>query len=319
MVQSRINNVQTVLVRNPNYWDKPRPYVDKLIIRNINDAVARTNAFQAGEGDLMVTNNATDYAYAKANKLTRNRILQKGSIGIGFNPLIKGLEDIRIRKALSEVIDRTQITDRAMNLPGTESQGLFQPGQKWYNPAAKAPAYDLEDAKKLVQSYLDEKGLKSLTFKYLYSSGLPVQEAQATLLKAQWEKIPGINIDIAPVLVTQLTLNNVNKTFQLALYPAYGSAPEFFFYNQFSSGGTGQLSYSSPAVDAQLDITRNSTDPKRSLQAYKDVQPLILKDLPYVPMRAISFEQEIHNPAVRGMKAFNDAAIRSDLLWLKKK
>jgi multidrug resistance efflux pump len=33
-----------VLERNPNYWDKPKPYLDKVIVRFIPDAVARAAA-----------------------------------------------------------------------------------------------------------------------------------------------------------------------------------------------------------------------------------------------------------------------------------
>jgi peptide/nickel transport system substrate-binding protein len=320
MVQSRINNVQTVLVRNPTYWDKPRPYVDKIIQRNIIDPTARTNTFQAGEADLMVTNNAADYTYAKVNKLPRNRILQKGSIGVGFNPLVKGLDDLRIRQALAMTVNRTQIAEKALNLPGTESYGLFQPNQKWYNPAAKFPAYDLEKAKSLVQSYLDERGLKGLTFRWLFTAGVAAQEAQGTLFKAQWEKIPGINIELVPASVAQQTLANSTKTFQLSSYAVYGSAPEFFFYNTFATtGSTNGLSYSNPTVDSLLDITRNSTDPQVVLKAYKDLQIPLVKDLPFLPTRAISFEQEVKNPLVRGYKAFHDAGLRSDLVWLKRK
>jgi len=37
------------LARNPNYWDKPKPYLDGLILRIIPDAAARAAAFEAGE------------------------------------------------------------------------------------------------------------------------------------------------------------------------------------------------------------------------------------------------------------------------------
>ncbi len=41
-----------ILDRNPDYWDKPKPYLDRLVIRFIADKGARSAAFETGELDL---------------------------------------------------------------------------------------------------------------------------------------------------------------------------------------------------------------------------------------------------------------------------
>lgn len=41
-----------VFERNADYWDAPRPYLDKLIVRFIPDASARAIAIETGEIDL---------------------------------------------------------------------------------------------------------------------------------------------------------------------------------------------------------------------------------------------------------------------------
>nr|WED70254.1 ABC transporter substrate-binding protein [Pectobacterium colocasium] len=38
--------------RNPNYWDSPKPYVDKLVVKIIPDAATRTIALETGALDL---------------------------------------------------------------------------------------------------------------------------------------------------------------------------------------------------------------------------------------------------------------------------
>jgi peptide/nickel transport system substrate-binding protein len=40
------------LVRNPDYWDKPKPYLDKIFVRFIPDPAARALAFETGAADL---------------------------------------------------------------------------------------------------------------------------------------------------------------------------------------------------------------------------------------------------------------------------
>src|SRR5207302_664879 len=41
-----------VVVRNPNYCDKPRPYIDQITFRPITDETQRINTFCAGQADL---------------------------------------------------------------------------------------------------------------------------------------------------------------------------------------------------------------------------------------------------------------------------
>ncbi|MFM9616221.1 ABC transporter substrate-binding protein, partial [Streptomyces niveiscabiei] len=41
-----------VYERNPTYWDKPKPYIDRLVVKFIPDAAARAVAFEAGTVDL---------------------------------------------------------------------------------------------------------------------------------------------------------------------------------------------------------------------------------------------------------------------------
>ena len=53
LLQSWSRDNQMVLVRNPYYWNAPRPYLDSLVFRVMSDpAQQRENALKAGTGDL---------------------------------------------------------------------------------------------------------------------------------------------------------------------------------------------------------------------------------------------------------------------------
>ncbi|MFX8466397.1 ABC transporter substrate-binding protein, partial [Acinetobacter baumannii] len=41
-----------ILERNPNYWDKGKPYLDRIVVRFNSDLAARSAAFETGEYDL---------------------------------------------------------------------------------------------------------------------------------------------------------------------------------------------------------------------------------------------------------------------------
>jgi 4-phytase/acid phosphatase/peptide/nickel transport system substrate-binding protein len=42
-----------VLERNPNYWNKGRPYLDRVVMRPLPDSQARFASLEAGESDLI--------------------------------------------------------------------------------------------------------------------------------------------------------------------------------------------------------------------------------------------------------------------------
>ena len=63
-LQSFTPGQRSVLVRNPDYWRDPYPYVDQLEIISIDDADARLNALTAGQIDIALN---LPYAVAKAN------------------------------------------------------------------------------------------------------------------------------------------------------------------------------------------------------------------------------------------------------------
>ncbi|MFX5586939.1 ABC transporter substrate-binding protein, partial [Acinetobacter baumannii] len=44
-----------LFVRNPNYWDAPKPYVDRLVLKVVLDPAARAAALEAGEVDIGAT------------------------------------------------------------------------------------------------------------------------------------------------------------------------------------------------------------------------------------------------------------------------
>ena len=60
--QSFTPGQQSVFVRNPNYWQTGKPYLDKLKMVSIPDQTARLNALLGGEIDAM---ESIDYAQAK--------------------------------------------------------------------------------------------------------------------------------------------------------------------------------------------------------------------------------------------------------------
>src|SRR5919201_1712151 len=136
-------------VRNPNYYQAGKPYLDKLIFRIIPDQVAIANALRAGEIDtswfLDVTQTDT---YRHINGYTF-----VGSVGPNIeqallnlkNPIFK---DVRVRQALEYGINRPAMVKdvwkgTAILMASDQPPTLFS-----YNPDVKtAPVDQAKDGK----------------------------------------------------------------------------------------------------------------------------------------------------------------------------
>src|SRR5262249_7833044 len=151
---------------NPTYYDKPRPYIDTIIQKEVADPAQKVNAFQAGQGDITILDNtkqnqdmaksigATLYAYAPAG----------GGIVVALNQATPALSDIRIRKALVLSMDPKDLNEKATGGVGQVVDTFFVKGTPMYNPKVRQESNDLKKAQQLVDQYVAEKGPVNLTF-----------------------------------------------------------------------------------------------------------------------------------------------------------
>ncbi|MFC1533865.1 ABC transporter substrate-binding protein [Thermodesulfobacteriota bacterium] len=154
-------DVVTKFVRNENYWNKGRPYLDGLELHYIKDAMTMKAAFEAGEGDVM----GTDVAKMMAELRDKGYKMLSGASG--FVSLIpdSGNPDSpfakkKVREALSYAIDREAIVK-------AKGFGFWKPvyqlppeGSIAYDPNLKGRRYNPEKAKKLLAEAGYPKGFK---------------------------------------------------------------------------------------------------------------------------------------------------------------
>ena len=69
--------------RNPNYWNKELPYLDKLVARFVLDAAARTIAFETGDVDLGYR---TPVPYRDVDRLKTNPKITLDEEGYEYDP-----------------------------------------------------------------------------------------------------------------------------------------------------------------------------------------------------------------------------------------
>lgn len=137
---------QIVLTARDDYWgDKPQVTEATYLFRA--DPSVRAAMVQTGEADISpsisqldATNDKTDFSY-----------LDSETVYLRIDHNIEPLNDVRIRKALNLGIDREAFIGTLLPEGALLATAIVPPPTLGWNPDVKVHAYDLEQAKKLVE------------------------------------------------------------------------------------------------------------------------------------------------------------------------
>jgi len=162
LLKEWVRGSHAVLERNPNYWDKPKPYLDRVIIRFMPDAAARAAGFEAGDIDLggLAPVPLSDMERFKADRRftvdTRSFAYSGNQNQLLFNLDSEPMKNRKLREAIAhsldlEAIAKTVFYGYALPSPSPVSVAL----KPFHNPEVKARKFDLALANRL----LDEAAL----------------------------------------------------------------------------------------------------------------------------------------------------------------
>jgi peptide/nickel transport system substrate-binding protein len=175
---------QLVLERNPTYFRKDRPYLDKLTFKSIGGDQAAYQAILAGQADAyegMSTPALTDQA-SKQSNLTVTQMLSTSPYVIQLNTTAPPFDDKKARDAIYYATDAEAVRSGLFKNKYPNSQTFTGPGGLFHKD--KVPGYkgyDLEKAKQLVS----ELGGLQVT---LGTINVLVAKQTTEALQSQWAK-----------------------------------------------------------------------------------------------------------------------------------
>lgn len=188
---------QTVFERNPDYWDAPLPYVDKVVLIEYADITAQVNAFLGGQTDTisLITSNEIASLESQGKKLVI-------SPGGGMNPFtmntqVKPFDDVRVRQAMRLVIDRKQMLDLVFQGNGTIGNDIFSRWDPAYDTSIPQREQDLEQARSL----LKQAGQEGLTVE-LVTADIAMGVVNSAQVFAQQASGAGITVKLRKTTVT---------------------------------------------------------------------------------------------------------------------
>lgn len=299
--------------RNPNYWDKDKPYLDRVIVRPLPDSDARYASLVKGDVQVIWEDRAENIVKAKKDKnLITLHWVGSGALVIPLNTQREPLNDKRVRQAISMGLNRKSNA-------AVLSQGLRPVYDDPYGPASGitcadtgALPYDPERAKKLLADYgKPVKLVQTVT-------ATPRGRENAQVFQADMKKI-GIDIEIKPVDQTQLVKETLSRDFLISGWRIIDLAdvdPQMFA-NFHSKSPINFSGYNNAEVDRLLLIGRTSLDENKRKAAYCDLIKILNDDVVWL-WTGSNIDFAITRSNVRGIPALRGGAVQVEAAWLAK-
>jgi peptide/nickel transport system substrate-binding protein len=150
--QSFTPGVQSNFVRNDNYWRSGQPYVDNVIIIDINDDTARSDALIGGEVDAIELLPNSEISTISTYSNLRLLISVTG----GWNPFTMRVDkapfdDVRVRQAFRLIANRPQLITSVLDGQGVIANDLYGRYDPTYDHILPQRQQDLDEAKSLLR------------------------------------------------------------------------------------------------------------------------------------------------------------------------
>lgn len=305
-VEGTVRDQETTLVRFDEYWGGPAK-LEKIIRPVIKDNTTVLAKYENGEIEIARLQRQ-DIEGVKANtKLAPDlKFFDRAAIWyVGMNQLAyPPFKDRRVRRAFAMAIDRDRIVQEIMGGSNKVAYSILPPGLPGHRDKANVPAYNPEEAKKLLAEagFPDGKGLPALemNFREQFRDIQLVAEAAAGDLK----KNLGVEVNLRQ-MEWRAYLEKFNKK-EIPFYHMRWSAdfldPQNFLSHMLATNGPeNKMGYSNAEFDklcAQADVL---LDMEKRIPLYQRAEDIALQDAVWVPIY-FQNDAELISPKVKGLR-----------------
>jgi peptide/nickel transport system substrate-binding protein len=265
--------------RNPNYWNKPYPYLDEVEFRPIADALNRRDALKSGGVQIIHTTNGQTIADARKSKdFVLDERTFKGPTSYTLLHVTQvlpdgtnsPLTDQRVRCALANAYDAQTIIDTIDAGVDPIADGPFSPSQIGYLKDTGYPQkQDMAKAQSLIADYKKEHpGPLTLS--------LATTQDETNLTIAQFQKQWWEEAGVDTVTIDQIDQGNYIvaallgnfQVFQWRNHNGVDLDQQYIWWHSSTALPPGQIAINfgrikDPIIDQALDENRGETDPAK--------------------------------------------------------
>jgi oligopeptide transport system substrate-binding protein len=281
-------NSKVVVEKSAGYWDAANVQLTRVTFLCVEDGNADLKLYQSGEEDYMDQIPPGSYASLKAqypNEMHNGPLYGLRYYGLNNqDPLLK---DVRVRKALSMVIDRdilsTKVTaDGQPPLYGLAVKGLAGIRQTRYDWADWTMDKRVAEARRL----LVEAGVKPRThLKFTYNNS-DYHKKMAIFAASEWRNKLGLETDLDSLEFKVLIRKRHDGDYQIARngwVATFNDATVFLALVQCGSESNDDRNCNKKA-DELIAQGNLNTDPAKREELLTQAAKLVMDDYPMIPL-----------------------------------
>ncbi|MBI2908223.1 MAG: ABC transporter substrate-binding protein [Chloroflexi bacterium] len=287
-----VYSISLTLEKNPDYFIKGRPYLDKVVFYTITDEMTRSAAMRTRQVNMLPLYGAVSTSLSLQMQSAASGIVLQKRATPGPNSLIPNTRaapwsDVRVRQAVNLAIDREAASKVIRGfLPG---YGYALPGSFWElskEELMAMPGYrqpkdaDIAEAKRLLAQAGYPEGFESP----LMSSSTVYARELAQVAQAQLSKI-GIALKVESVESAAEKPRLYEGAFRLTAMPDASAIedPDILLGEYYLTGSPKNYGgWSSRQFDDLYDVQSKTMDPARRKEIVREMQRLLQREVPRI-------------------------------------
>jgi ABC-type transport system substrate-binding protein len=328
----RVENEIWVMEKNPNYWNKPLPYLDGIeFYHALPFSTELGSAILSGRVDYIRITDPVTARKAKATPgLSTTAFNQSVIQGTWISSKRKPFDDPRVRRALHLAFDRPALIDVVKDVTPMRVGGFIYPFSEFATPPeelSKRVGYQtdtgaaLKEARALMAAAGHADGLKGLDFlvRDVASFKLWAQAIQAMLQEGL-----DVQCNLRTVVESVWFDDTASGHFDLAIGAIVSTLldPSDYFNAWYRTGGPQNYSFwDNPKFNALVDQIDREVDPAKRLALVRQTEAIMEEDPPVLP---VAWEKinDVWYDYVKGHNPYDYFGIydvvREDTFWLDK-
>lgn len=277
MVESYVAREEHVFVANPDYF-RGEPEIDKAIFKTIPEESVQVMAMVTGDVDYAMIREPEGFNALKEQGLNYTATPVFGRFAATVNIVRPGVNDKRVRQALSYALDREEFLDKIWSGMG-EIEGIWSvipPGMLGHSEDVRSYEYNVAKAEELLveAGYPGGRGLPTL-----YSMGRPAYTPISETLQGYWGRI-GVDLAVDEQDGAALTAKWRGGDFDF-----YMSGPTRASVDQLLLPiSSSQVPGCYTAYDALIEAQRAEPDEAKRIVILKELQERVAEDCVHIPI-----------------------------------
>ncbi|MEO8544521.1 MAG: peptide ABC transporter substrate-binding protein [Burkholderiaceae bacterium] len=281
-------NSKIVLTKSPTYWDNKNVQLTQVTYLAVEEGNADVKLYESGENDWVYTLPPGSYDKYKAQypKDIRNTPM----LGLRYYSLNNAdpmMKDVRVRKALSMVIDRNILADKVTADGQVPAYGVIVKGVAGadvtsYDWATWPMAKKVEEAKKLLSAAGVAPGTK---MKFAYNTS-DYHKKMAIFAASEWKTKLGLDLELEAMEFKVLIKKRNDRDYQMARngwIADYDDATTFLTLVQCDSDQNSQGNCNRDA-EKLIEQGNQSLDQAKRRTLLTQAAKKIMDDYPMIPL-----------------------------------